>query len=143
MVSLYGDSEESLHPPPGSLDDVDVLVIDLQESYRGKFHEEARTVRGTSRLLSAAGTLGVPVMLNEQYPKGLGGTVPELAERLDHTGQAAGGYLIALDAIGAGHGETVLILDEGNGARQILENETAPVRSLVVGIVDAVALEAG
>jgi microcompartment protein CcmK/EutM len=66
-----------------------------------------------------------------------------LAERLDHAGQPAGGYLIALDAIGAGHGETVLILDEGNGARQILEDETAPVRSLVVGIVDAVALEAG
>ncbi len=66
-----------------------------------------------------------------------------LAERLDHAGRPDGGYLIALDAIGAGHGETVLILDEGNGARQILESAAAPVRSLVVGIVDEVALEAG
>ena len=59
-----------------------------------------------------------------------------VAERLDAEGNPTGGYLIALDAIGAGHGETVLIIDEGNGARQILADANAPVRSLVVGIVD-------
>jgi microcompartment protein CcmK/EutM len=59
-----------------------------------------------------------------------------VAERLDAAGRPTGGYLIALDAIGAGRGETVLIIDEGNGARQILENDSAPVRSVVVGIVD-------
>jgi microcompartment protein CcmK/EutM len=64
-----------------------------------------------------------------------------LAERLDENGKATGGYVIAVDAIGAGQGETVLILDEGNGARQILDNDNAPVRSVVVGIVDEVALE--
>ena len=64
-----------------------------------------------------------------------------LAERLDKTGKPSGGYLIALDAIGAGQGETVLILDEGTGARQILNDSNAPVRSIVVGIVDAVELE--
>jgi microcompartment protein CcmK/EutM len=66
-----------------------------------------------------------------------------LAERLDLTGKPTGGYLIAMDAIGAGKGETVLILDEGNGARQILDDSNAPVRSMVVGIVDAVDLESG
>ncbi len=64
-----------------------------------------------------------------------------LAERLDHAGEPAGGYLIAMDAIGAGKGETVLILDEGSGARQILDDASAPVRSLVVGIVDEVEFE--
>jgi microcompartment protein CcmK/EutM len=64
-----------------------------------------------------------------------------LAERLDLTGKPTGGYLIALDAIGAGQGEIVLILDEGTGARQILNDRNAPVRSIVVGIVDAVELE--
>jgi ethanolamine utilization protein EutN len=59
-----------------------------------------------------------------------------LAERIDPTGKPSGGYLIALDAIGAGQGETVLILDEGSGARQILDDSSAPVRSIVVGIVD-------
>lgn len=63
-----------------------------------------------------------------------------LADRLDQSGNPTGGYLIALDAIGAGMGETVLILDEGNGARQILEDSDAPVRSMVVGIVDQVEL---
>lgn len=64
-----------------------------------------------------------------------------LAERLDANQRATGGYLIALDGIGAGKGETVLILDEGNGARQILDDSAAPVRSIVVGIVDAVELD--
>lgn len=64
-----------------------------------------------------------------------------IAERLDETGKPSGGYLIAMDAVGAGMGETVLILDEGTGARQILKDSNAPVRSIVVGIVDAVELE--
>ena len=63
-----------------------------------------------------------------------------LAERLDQSGNPTGGYLIALDAIGAGRGETVLIIDEGNGARQILDDADAPVRSMVVGIVDDLRL---
>ena len=66
-----------------------------------------------------------------------------LAERLDENGKPAGGYLIALDFIGAGRGETVLILDEGSGARQLLDDASAPVRSIVVGIVDEVSLGAG
>ena len=61
-----------------------------------------------------------------------------VAERLDASGNGTGGYVIAFDAIGAGQGETVLILDEGSGARQILDDALAPVRSIVVGIVDAV-----
>jgi microcompartment protein CcmK/EutM len=63
-----------------------------------------------------------------------------LAERLDQDGKPTGAYLIALDSIGAGRGETVLILDEGNGARQVLDDDSAPVRSIIVGIVDEVNL---
>ena len=63
-----------------------------------------------------------------------------LAERLNEKGKPTGGYVIALDGIGAGRGEVVLVLDEGNGARQILDDDLAPVRSMVVGIVDEVEL---
>ena len=63
-----------------------------------------------------------------------------LAERLDERGKDTGGYVIALDAVGAGFGETVLIIDEGNGARQILEDDRAPIRAVVVGIVDELNL---
>jgi len=41
-----------------------------------------------------------------------------------------------VDAVGAGAGETVLVLDEGNGARQVLEAPDAPVRAVIVGVVD-------
>ena len=64
-----------------------------------------------------------------------------MADRLDQDGKPTGGYIIALDAIGAGMGETVLILDEGNGARQLLDDDQAPVRSMVVGIVDHIHLD--
>jgi microcompartment protein CcmK/EutM len=63
-----------------------------------------------------------------------------VAELLDASAKASGGYIIAFDAIGAGQGEIVLILDEGSGARQILDDAEAPVRSIVVAIVDAVTL---
>lgn len=56
-----------------------------------------------------------------------------IVERLDGPG-----YLIAMDAVGAGAGETVLVLDEGNGARQVLADAAAPIRSIIVGIVDSV-----
>lgn len=62
-----------------------------------------------------------------------------LCDKLDAAGKTAGGYVIAVDTVGAGAGETVIILDEGNGARQILERPDAPVRSVVVGVVDVAA----
>ena len=70
----------------------------------------------------------------------VGGRKLLLVERLDQEGKPTGGYLIALDGIGAGRGETVLVLDEGNGARQVLDDDNAPVRSIIVGIVDEVDL---
>ncbi len=48
----------------------------------------------------------------------------------------AGDYIVAVDTVGAGVGETVLVLDEGNGARQVLRSSNGPVRSVIVGIID-------
>jgi microcompartment protein CcmK/EutM len=61
-----------------------------------------------------------------------------VVDRLRPDGSATGADLIAVDVAGAGAGETVIVLDEGNGARQILGGDLLPVRSVVVGIVDAV-----
>jgi ethanolamine utilization protein EutN len=47
---------------------------------------------------------------------------------------------VAVDLVGAGVGETVIVQDEGNSARQLLGAQNGPVRSVVVGIVDEVAL---
>lgn len=50
-------------------------------------------------------------------------------------------YDIALDVAQAGIGDQVLVMDEGNGARQVLDMEPwGPVRAVVVGIVDEVEL---
>lgn len=59
-------------------------------------------------------------------------------DKLDAQGQSTGAYVIAVDTVGAGAGETVIMLDEGNGARQILGVANMPVRSVVVGIVDQI-----
>jgi len=62
-----------------------------------------------------------------------------ICDLLDEKGEEpAGGYLIAVDSVGAGAGETVLILDEGNSARQVIDMEDAPIRAVIVGIIDAV-----
>lgn len=53
--------------------------------------------------------------------------------------EPSGDYTIAVDAVDAGVGDLVLILDEGNSARQIFDLDTAPIRAVVVGIVDEVA----
>lgn len=63
-----------------------------------------------------------------------------IVDRLDESGAPTGGYLIAVAAVDAGVGQRVLVLDEGNGARQVLGRPEAPVRSVVVGIVDSVDL---
>ena len=66
-----------------------------------------------------------------------------LVDLVGPDGQASGGYQIAVDNIGAGAGETVLLLDEGNGARQVLQAPGAPIRTVVIGIVDEVTTEDG
>lgn len=50
---------------------------------------------------------------------------------------------IAVDTVQAGVGDRVLVLDEGNGGRQILGDPKAPVKTLVVGVVDYVESEKG
>ena len=64
-----------------------------------------------------------------------------VCDLLDPSGRPSGGYMIAVDSVGAGAGEIVLLLDEGNSARQVLAAPGAPIRTVVVGIVDAVTGE--
>jgi nicotinamidase-related amidase len=59
-----------------------LVVVDVQEAYRGLTVDHERMVRGVRRLLDAAQVVGVPVLATEQYPKGLGHLIPEVAEGL-------------------------------------------------------------
>jgi ethanolamine utilization protein EutN len=64
-----------------------------------------------------------------------------LCDLLDASARPDGSYLICVDTVGAGAGEAVLIVDEGNSARQVIALSTAPVRAVVVGVVDQVAVD--
>jgi len=57
-----------------------LIVIDMQERLVPAMQAPARTSRNARILITAAQELAVPVLLTEQYPKGLGATVPELAK---------------------------------------------------------------
>lgn len=74
-----------------------------------------------------------------QHPK-LNGRRLLLVERIDAAGRPTGASVIALDSVQAGLGETVLVVDEGNSSRQILDDKDAPVRTMIVGIVDQVSV---
>ena len=61
-----------------------------------------------------------------------------VVEKEDFSGKP-GGYLVAIDGgVNAGLGERVLVIDEGNSARQVVADANAPLRSIIVGIVDRV-----
>lgn len=56
-----------------------LVVVDVQEGFRKAIDEFGATAHAASVLLQAARILGVPAIVTEQYPKGLGRTVDELA----------------------------------------------------------------
>ena len=64
-------------------DDAVLLVVDIQERLAVAMAERERVVANAGHLIAAAKLLGVPVVVTEQYPKGLGPTVPELRAALD------------------------------------------------------------
>jgi nicotinamidase-related amidase len=70
------------HPTQMAAGDTGLLVIDVQERLTAKIPAADALVRNIAFLIDGARLLGLPVQATEQYPKGLGPTVPELAKRL-------------------------------------------------------------
>ena len=64
-----------------------------------------------------------------------------LVRRLDLQDNEEGAEVIALDVIGVGRGEKVLVVQEGGAARALFKNDKIPVQAVVVGVVDRVDLE--
>jgi nicotinamidase-related amidase len=67
-----------------SAGDTGLLVIDVQDKLMVKIPGADAVIRNIAFLIDGAKLLDVPVQATEQYPKGLGPTVPELAQRLPH-----------------------------------------------------------
>ena len=63
--------------------DTGLLVVDVQEKLIRLVPGHERIIWNIRRLIDGAKLFEMPVLATEQYPKGLGGTVAELASRLD------------------------------------------------------------
>jgi ethanolamine utilization protein EutN len=61
-----------------------------------------------------------------------------IVQPVNNKEEPQGESVLALDTVQAGVGDTVLVIDEGNSSRLIMNNPTAPVRTVIVGIVDAI-----
>jgi nicotinamidase-related amidase len=60
-----------------------LVVVDVQEAFREAVRDFDGVAHATGVLVQGARALGVPVVVTEQYPRGLGSTVAEVATHLD------------------------------------------------------------
>lgn len=58
-----------------------LLVVDVQEAFRPVVDRFGEVAGNVGKLVEGARILGVPIVVTEQYPKGLGPTVPEVGLR--------------------------------------------------------------
>ncbi len=63
-----------------------------------------------------------------------------LLRRLSLSGEEEGAEVVAVDVVGVGVGEHVLVVQEGNAARSLSQSAATPAQAVVVGVVDAVEL---
>ena len=59
---------------------------------------------------------------------------------LDEKGQPWGPSYLAVDRVQSGEGDTVLVITEGTGARQMFDKPVLPIRSVIVGFVDELSI---
>jgi len=63
-------------------DDFVLAVVDVQEKFAPAIDDFGGTVSSIVKLITGMQTLSVPILITEQYPAGLGPTVPEISEAL-------------------------------------------------------------
>jgi microcompartment protein CcmK/EutM len=81
------------------------------------------------------------VVATRKDPK-LVSTTLLVARPMDPHGKPEGNYLVAVDTVDAGVGETVLIVS-GSSARMAVGMKDCPIDAAVVGVVDAIDVAAG
>ncbi|MGI8727377.1 MAG: isochorismatase family protein [Solirubrobacterales bacterium] len=59
-----------------------LVVVDVQEGFRAAIDRFDEVVAATAALIRGAEAIGIPIVVTEQYPKGLGATVEEVSEHL-------------------------------------------------------------
>ena len=80
-----------------------------------------------------------PVVSTVKHPT-YHGTTLLAVQPLNENDEEVGNSYLAVDRVQAGAGDKVLVMSEGNGARQLFKMEILPIRSLIVGIIDEIDL---
>ena len=74
------------HPSLLRKDDALLVIIDIQTKLLNVIFEKERLVSACRKLIQAARLLEVPMVMTEQYPKGMGPTDAQILEVLDDVG---------------------------------------------------------
>ena len=106
-------------------EDAVLVVVDVQERLVPAIDKElyARSLKNFKIVIETAGTLGLPIVLTEQYPKGLGRTVPEVLQALDDDGIGVGGQEDVEGALGGGG-------DDASGEARVAAARDGEARAL-------------
>ena len=64
-----------------------------------------------------------------------------IVQPIDLDGKTIGRDMLAIDQVDAGVGDTVLCLQEGAGAQQILKRKDVPIHTVIVAVVDGISVE--
>jgi len=66
-----------------------------------------------------------------------------IVQPIDLDGKPIGRDVLAIDRVDAGVGDTVLCIQEGAGAQQILNRKDVPVHTIIIAVVDGMSVESG
>ncbi|HAL56161.1 MAG TPA: hypothetical protein DCP63_06730 [Bacteroidetes bacterium] len=64
-----------------------------------------------------------------------------IVQPVDLDGKPIGRDMLAIDQVDAGVGDTVLVIQEGAGAQQVLGRKDVPVHTVIVAVVDGFSVE--
>ncbi|HZU34536.1 MAG TPA: hydrolase [Gemmataceae bacterium] len=90
------------HPTQMAAADTGLLVIDVQDKLMAMIPRAPELIRNIAFLVDAARLLEIPVQATEQYPRGLGSTVAELARRLPERPDKVAFSCCAIPAVAEG-----------------------------------------
>lgn len=64
------------------IEDTALVIVDIQEKLAAAMHDRETLIENAVKIVQGAKILGLPILWTEQNPKGLGPTVPQVAELL-------------------------------------------------------------
>ena len=84
-ATLPSESYSEMARRPLQAEQCALIVVDMQEKLLPPIWEKERLVKNVQLLIRLAGILKIPALVTTQYAKGLGDTVPAIAEMLPNT----------------------------------------------------------